>query len=407
MALKKKEGELEDGQEKAQDGIENLIDDDPVPVVNNQAEKKNKEVKRMIKGGSKSEDSSILTKISVEMAGFNRLKGFILSKKETSNIRLMRVLSILYGIITIAFLIYDSFQNKDNLSDMGEYLKENLYFNHSKIAVAILYFSGLNLKWYKDGHINLTSCPNRDCREFYTNIMIEAINDVKTQKENFTKFYEDFRDILKREQQMDLDLYNLDYTDRITIDTDNLLNLLVFNGLKLKAGLDTYFDGSINGVFDIASSNLLKQSLNYFYSDISSFRDKEKEKKIKENFTLVPIALICSAVLFAALIIGFIYIVYKIYSNEIYFLEKLINFNSPNFDGYLKSLEDIKKRLRLESDDDEDKDDDMEMESKKATKKEEEVEEKSKKKKKANEEKTEENQKKGRKKIKNLISLCK
>jgi hypothetical protein len=249
---KKKEGELEDGQEKAQDGIENLIDEDPVPVVNNQAEKKNKEVKRMIKGGSKSEDSSILTKISVEMAGFNRLKGFILSKKETSNIRLMRVLSILYGIITIAFLIYDSFQNKDNLSDMGEYLKENLYFNHSKIAVAILYFSGLNLKWYKDGHINLTSCPNRDCREFYTNIMIEAINDVKTQKENFTKFYEDFRDILKREQQMDLDLYNLDYTDRITIDTDNLLNLLVFNGLKLKAGLDTYFDGSINGVFDIA-----------------------------------------------------------------------------------------------------------------------------------------------------------
>ena len=180
---------------------------------------------------------------------------------------------------------------------------------------------------------------------------------------------------------MDLDLYNLDYTDRITIDTDNLLNLLVFNGLKLKAGLDTYFDGSINGVFDIASSNLLKQSLNYFYSDISSFRDNEKEKKIKENFTLIPIALICSAVLFAALIIGFTYIVYKIYSNEIYFLEKLINFNSPNFDGYLKSLEDIKKRLRLESEEDEDKDDDMDIESKKTAKKEEEEENAKKKKK--------------------------
>jgi hypothetical protein len=214
--------------------------------------------------------------------------------------------------------------------------------------------------------------------------MIEAINDIKTQKENFTKFYEDFRDILKREQQMDLELYNLNYTDNITIDTDNLLNLLVFNGLKLKAGLDTYFDGSINGVFDIASSNLLKQSLNYFYSDISSFRDTEKEKKIKENFTLIPIALICVAVLFAALIIGFIYIVYKIYSNEIYFLEKLINFNSPNFDGYLKSLEDIKKRLRLENEEDEEKDEDMEMESKRATKKDEE-EENNKKKKKINE----------------------
>ena len=403
---KKKDGEPEEGNQGANEGAEKLIDEEPLtPEAKKSAEKKNKEVKKILKAGSKSEDSSLLTKISVEMAGFNRLKGFILNKKETSNIRLMKILSIVYGLITIVFLVYDSIQNKNNLNDMGEYLKENLYFNHSKIAVAILYFSGLNLKWFKDKHINSSSCPNRDCREFYTNIMIEAINDVKTQKENFTKFYEDFRDILKKEQQMDLDLYNLDYTDRITIDTDNLLNLLVFNGLKLKAGLDTYFDGSINGVYDIASSNLLKQSLNYFYSDISSFRDTDKERKIKENFTLIPIALICSAVLFATLIIGFIYIVYKIYSNEIYFLEKLINFNSPNFDGYLKSLEDIKKRLRLESEEDEDKDDDMDIESKKTAKKEEE-EEKSKKKKKA-EEKVEEKKKKKKDKKSNKFMQVK
>ena len=389
----KKEGE-EEGHAAAND-IENLIDDENVkPEENKAAQNKNKEVKKILKAGTKSEDSSLLTKISVEMAGFNRLKGFILNKKETSNVRLMRMLSIIYGLITIAFLVYDSIQNKDNLNEMGEYLKENLYFNHSKIAVAILYFSGLNLKWFKDKHITSNACPNLDCRGFYTNIMIEAINDIKTQKENFTKFYEDFRDILKKEQQMDLELYNLNYTDNITIDTDNLLNLLVFNGLKLKAGLDTYFDGSINGVFDIASSNLLKQSLNYFYSDISSFRDTDKEKKIQENFTLIPIALICVAILFAALIIGFIYIVYKIYSNEIYFLEKLINFNSANFDAYLKSLEDIKKRLRLESEEDEEKDEDMEMESKRITKKDVEEEENTKKKKKMSNEKEGENKRK-------------
>ena len=403
----KKEGQNEEVHDQENNGIENLIDmDDPItPKENKASQNKNKEVKKILKGGTtKSEDSSLLTKISVEMAGFNRLKGFILNKKETSNVRLMRILTVVYGLITIAFLVYDSILNKNNLNDMGEYLKENLYFNHSKIAVAILYFSGLNLKWYKDGHILNNSCPNQDCREFYTNIMIEAINDIKTQKENFTKFYEDFRDILKREQQMDLELYNLNYTDNITIDTDNLLNLLVFNGLKLKAGLDTYFDGSINGVFDIASSNLLKQSLNYFYSDISSFRDTEKEKKIKENFTLIPIALICVAVLFAALIIGFIYIVYKIYSNEIYFLEKLINFNSPNFDGYLKSLEDIKKRLRLENEEDEEKDEDMEMESKRATKKDEE-EENNKKKKKINEKENENKRKKKDKKSNKFMQV--
>ena len=347
---------------------ENNINDneDIIADEKKESQNKNKEVnKRILKNAKNSEDSSLLTKISVEMAGFNRLKTFILNKKETANVKLMKILTFVYGVISIAFLIYDSIQNKNNLSDMGEYLKENLYFNHSKISIAILYFSGLNLKWYKDGHINNTICPNENCRDFYTSIMVEAINDIKTQKENISSYYEDFREILKQEQVMELVLYNLNYTDKITIDTDNLLNLLVFNGLKLKAGLDTYFDGSINGVFDVASSNLLSQSLNYINSNISSFRDDEKKIKIKDNFTLIPIALICVAIFFVAIIICFIYLIMKIYSNEIYFLEKLINFNSSNFDVYLKSLEDIKKKLRLENEEDEEKDDDMDMESKK------------------------------------------
>ena len=374
------DGEKAEGEQKNEiDDFGNEFAQKDNPV----AAQKNKEVKKMMKAGSKSEDSSILTKISVEMAGFNRLKGFILSKRETYNIRLMKILVLCYGVVSIAFLVYDSIRNKDNLNDMGEYLKENLYFNHSKIAVAILYFSGLNLKWLRDGYIEDSSCPAKTCRIFYTDLMEEAIDDIKTQKENFTKFYEDFRDILKIPIEIKLDLYNLDYQDSINIDTDNLLNLLVFYGLKLKSGLDDYYNKGVNsGVFQIASSNLLRQSLTYFESTYSvSFRDKEKEKKISQNFTLFPLSLVFLVVIFAFIIIGLIYLVYKIYSNEIYFLEKLINFNSQQFEVYLKSLEDIKKRLRLENEEDEEKDDDMDMDSKKETKKEEEEENNKKKKK--------------------------
>ena len=342
------EGEKGEGEKKENEG--NIGDpDDFIPNENLAVAKKNKEVKKIMKAGSKSEDSSILTKISVEMAGFNRLKGFILSKRETYNVRLMKVLVVLYGIISIAFLVYDSIQNKANLNDMGEYLKENLYFNHSKIAVAILYFSGLNLKWLRDGYIDDDSCPAKTCRIFYTDLMEEAIDDIKTQKENFTKFYEDFRDILKIQIKIYLDLYNLNYQDSIDIDTDNLLNLLVFYGLKLKSGLNDYFNKDQNsGVFQIASSNLLRQSLTYFESTYSvSFKSEQKEEKIQKNFTLFPFSLVFVVVMFALIIIGLIYLVYKIYTNEIYFLEKLINFNSQNFEVYLKSLEDIKKRLRF------------------------------------------------------------
>ena len=61
----------------------------------------------------------------------------------------MKYLTFLYGVVTIAFIVYDSIRNKNNLNDMGEYLKENLYFNHSKISVSCVYLSTLNLKWIK------------------------------------------------------------------------------------------------------------------------------------------------------------------------------------------------------------------------------------------------------------------
>ena len=72
---KKKDGEPEEGNQGANEGAEKLIDEEPLtPEAKKSAEKKNKEVKKILKAGSKSEDSSLLTKISVEMAGFNRLK---------------------------------------------------------------------------------------------------------------------------------------------------------------------------------------------------------------------------------------------------------------------------------------------------------------------------------------------
>ena len=50
-----------------------------------------------------------------------------------------------------------------------------------------------------------------------------------------------------------------------------------------------------------------------------------------------------------------IYLSYRIYSTECLFLYKLINFNSVNFEEYLKNLEELKKSLRDENDDHDDK----------------------------------------------------
>ena len=62
---------------------------------------------------------------------------------------------------------------------------------------------------------------------------------------------------------------------------------------------------------------------------------------------------------------------------EIYFLERLINFNSTNFENYIKRIDEIKKKLRNDTNEDEEKADDIEFneanEPKDSKKKEEDV----------------------------------
>ena len=45
----------------------------------------------------------------------------------------------------------------------------------------------------------------------------------------------------------------------------------------------------------------------------------------------------------------------------VYFLDKLINFNSTNFDNYLKNLEEIKKKLKNDNTEEDDKGGDINL----------------------------------------------
>ena len=121
-------------------------------------------------------------------------------------------------------------------------------------------------------------------------------------------------------------------------------------------GNSTFFDFPSNQIIDIYIDNLLNSSYNFFKSDIyKGFDTKEKEKRYKKYIDNIPIRLIISLVIFVITIIVIIYIACRINSIEIFYLDKLINFSSNNFEDYLKKLDELKKTLRDETNDDEDK----------------------------------------------------
>ena len=105
--------------------------------------------------------------------------------------------------------------------------------------------------------------------------------------------------------------------------------------------------GEVNkGIINNYIKNILFNSLNYFYSNYSGFSGIEKDIKMKKVTGNPPIILVCSIIISAILICVFFYFIYKIYSMEIYFLDKLINFTSTSFDEYLKQLEELKKKFK-------------------------------------------------------------
>ena len=280
-------------------------------------------------------------------------------------------------------------------------ITQNLFFNHSKISVSCVYLSTLNLKWIKDGYISENSCDlNDNCTMFYSSLLSNCIDDIKLQKENVSYFYEDFKVILDVAKDIQLDVFNLTVKDNLSVDIDNLLNLLISNGLKLNSNLEEYYKEE--NLYDISSLNLLDQTIGYIDDEnVVGFDDQEKSKKISEHFSPVPVPLIIDCVFVVIVFLLFGYLIFKLNEMERFYLDKLIKFHPPNFELYLKSLEELKKKLRNDNGEEEDKlngEPEMgEMSSKKGSKKDED-DDKGKKDKKGKDKKEEEDEEKEHKK---------
>ena len=105
------------------------------------------------------------------------------------------------------------------------------------------------------------------------------------------------------------------------------------------------------------SSYYLERDISYYINDntVSGFDDSQKKKNINDQFSPVPICLIIDCVIFAILIFGFGWLIFQLYQMETLYLAKLIQFHSVPFEGYLKKLEDLKKKLRNDNGEDDDK----------------------------------------------------
>ena len=271
----------------------------------------------------------------------------------------MKVLSNIFILINLALIIYDFFCSRKVINIMVEFLRENLYFIHTKICTAVIYNSALNLRLINYKFIEDTSCGIQNCHYAFSNQIKNCIKEIRIQKYNATYFYQDFQNILYKIIQLDLFVYQSDYKDYLNLDSDSFLNLIISQAMKVLSNLSEYMEENSDvenrEIIDIYLRNLLENTKKYFYSNYSEFTGKEKDYLCQKVSFNSPYRVIASVILAIIIMFIFFYYIYLTTNMEIFFLDKLINFTSSSFDEYLKSLEELKKKFKDDVNNEEDK----------------------------------------------------
>ena len=316
-----------------------LIKRELIPIEN-----KNDLSNQINSNNNKKENSKIDLQSNEEPLVFYKIRKHILKKNDCSHVKKMRYLSYIFVCINI-ILIASDFTYINNIIDKSiKYLKENKYFTHVKICIGNIYISAVNLRLVYKGYIPSEICPNSNCTKFYLDILKNCIDEISQDEINIYYYFKDYRNILYKKLEIKLISYNISETNNLSLDMNNLLYLIISQGMKVISQIEeNCFD---NTFFDIYFLNLLNNCLTYFYSlKFDSYSGSEKEQKYHKISFHIPLC-------FAIYGIYLIYTLYIYYSYiilikdiHIYYFDKLMNFQSEKFEKYLQKMNEIKKKF--------------------------------------------------------------
>ena len=307
-----------------------------------------------------SSPSSILTQSSTDSVELNKIKNEITNKNDSFYIKIMKYLTYLYAILVVTFVIIEFSKTTSICNTMIDFLKQNRYFSRIRIDVACLYNSFLGIKFIKNNYMpKYDTNYNIYYNDSFSKLIIKCINDIESQINDMYDYQEDFINIFDRKLNVSVHALNLSEYHYLNLDMRNWLNLLISHSMKIYTYLEGYFLLTPGIDFDILLTsfltNILENSYKFFYSNYTGFYGKEKEKMCEEISANSPVNLIVICILAFALSSIMGYYVYQINSMEVFYLERLINFTSPNFEEYLKRLDELKRKFREDNNEEDDK----------------------------------------------------
>ena len=305
----------------------------------------------------------------INLKGYNKVKNNIINHKETFPLKIMKYLCYIFPIVTILLMIFDVAQQIQSFRRLSQYLSHSLFFDDIKINIGVLYIISVNVRWLSHSLYSKSLTHfNEEWSTFYKNLLELHIDVIKKIKIDLS-FIEEFPDVINNNYQVELFFYKVPHTKTYNFNFNNFLYYMINNEIKLLDKFDDFVNNNCEiiekelNIEQINLKNLVEQSYNFYTLNLSLYTIADIKENNLDNkyFYYFPFSLLISGTIILFLILFFLYYIISLFNIEIYFLDKLINFNSSNFDNYLKKLDEIKKKLRNDNTEEEEKGDDIEL----------------------------------------------
>ena len=282
---------------------------------------------------------------------FLNLKLKILNNETPYYIFLMRILILFFSSFTIFLITYNHISMKDTFKLLQNYLDQNYVFNHTKVAVLNLYYASTNIKLLKHNIIGNNGCIGQYfCVNNFTEIMFRAIENIKLNTDRVARFDEDYQNIIQKRKNLDLFANSLlnktDYDGNIV----DLLYLLLSEAKKLSENIQKYYNEN-EEYYKAYIESIIKYCEIYLQIEESDgLNDIEKRKKASQpKYSSNKLYMILNLIIFTFVFFSILILVHKFYKIECNLIIKMIRFHSKSFENYIKYLEDLKKKLKDET----------------------------------------------------------
>ena len=271
-----------------------------------------------------------------------KIKQKILDNKLNTKYGLiMLYLSIITIIISFICLIYNYLDGENNLKNLSNFLQQNLYYNKTRINVSHMFITFINIIIFKSGFLkDFTTDDYKERLKDSINNIFDLNKDKKNLNEDYYKIFSEYSEIYIK-NPFD------DYSIKINMTNFQVIELIVSESLKFSSMIDEFLvDNEDSQFYYSLIGNIDNLSNFYINFNFNGFNNKEIEKKISQGFNKIPFVLIFVCIIIVILLIIYSYIIYTLTYYENFFLVKIINSNSKEFEDYLKHFEELKFRLK-------------------------------------------------------------